>query len=60
MSHVNLDMLDVEINKSHFDIVMLHVDITYLGCQGHVKDRSMLTHQLDVYKTQAECTMGHN
>ena len=33
-SHVNLDMLHVEMNKTHFDIIMLIVDITYLACQG--------------------------
>ena len=27
-------MLHVAINKSHVNIIMLHVDITYLACKG--------------------------
>ena len=27
-------MLHVDINKSHVNIIMLHVDIIYLACQG--------------------------
>ena len=27
-------MLHVDINKSHVNIIMLHVDIIYLACRG--------------------------
>ena len=33
-SHVNIIMLHVDINKSHVNIIMLHVDIIYLACRG--------------------------
>ena len=34
MLHVNITKLYNDVNKSHVNIIMLHVDIIYLACRG--------------------------
>ena len=39
-------MLHVDINKSHVNIIMLHVDIIYLACRGQ-KYATIRTNSVD-------------